>query len=347
MDDDDDSIAFSPKPAGLYFNFPHFYLGEEIFVPRIYELNNQQESIPEGFNTVALTLDGTMKSVLDWREKSVLASYYISQGYHLFWKLNLGLFSELDWPLSDETQFKALSLALEHFTQDLWKNYAEHTIGVSVYEGPLDFSFRFPWDAQQEQNYHRWMQQQECSMLTAALSKALYCRNAIADYLDMLTINMPDRLQLFILIDGTDIEHPADLLQMAALDRFERFQIALQGSITASPYFSWRNDLMQLGYIGKNLPQQTSSMCKIGICPLPKEYMGVEEEFNTIFSDLNSKNIPYKIISENRLTIEWDGLDYLIYSSKGITAQGKRKLNGFIAAGGTVIACDNYASFSL
>jgi hypothetical protein len=45
---------------------------------------------------------------------------------------------------------------------------------------------------------------------------------------------------------------------------------------------------------------------------------------------------PLRIIPEEKLTEQWDGLDRLLVPGKAVSAQGKRKLLGFIAAGGSV-----------
>ncbi len=52
---------------------------------------------------------------------------------------------------------------------------------------------------------------------------------------------------------------------------------------------------------------------------------------------LQEKGITYRLVSEQQLVADWDGLDYLIVSEKSITPLGKRKLLGFCAAGGTIV----------
>ncbi len=48
--------------------------------------------------------------------------------------------------------------------------------------------------------------------------------------------------------------------------------------------------------------------------------------------------IDYRIIPETYLTTEWHGLDYLIVDPDSLSSQGFRKLQGFCAAGGTIVS---------
>ncbi len=50
-----------------------------------------------------------------------------------------------------------------------------------------------------------------------------------------------------------------------------------------------------------------------------------------------SPQVPYKVIPEHLLTQEWEGIDELYVPQNGVSAQGRRKISGFIAAGGTIV----------
>jgi hypothetical protein len=65
-----------------------------------------------------------------------------------------------------------------------------------------------------------------------------------------------------------------------------------------------------------------------------QHYEGIVEGLDA----LKKRSISFKLIAESQLTSQWDGLDYLLYSPTGLSTQGKRKLQGFCAAGGTVVS---------
>ncbi len=64
---------------------------------------------------------------------------------------------------------------------------------------------------------------------------------------------------------------------------------------------------------------------------LPQDHMFDEKVVESTLPDE-----PYRVIPELRLHEMWDGLDELIVMEETLTMQGKRQLQGFLAAGGKV-----------
>jgi hypothetical protein len=65
----------------------------------------------------------------------------------------------------------------------------------------------------------------------------------------------------------------------------------------------------------------------------PDYYAGLGEAI----AHLTQAQTPFRIVPEYYLINQWDGLDSLIVLSSTINAQAKRKLQGFCAAGGTIL----------
>lgn len=65
---------------------------------------------------------------------------------------------------------------------------------------------------------------------------------------------------------------------------------------------------------------------------LPPKEAGYSEELNKILSEIPC----LRLLSEERLTLEWNGLDFL-YLLHEVDPVVKRKVQGFEAAGGTVV----------
>ena len=114
------------------------------------------ELVPEGYPIVKLTLDGTLKSDLDWSEQKEAAWQYIEQGLRLFWEVDLGIVSRLTHSLSNESQRMSLQLSLEHFLKTMWSEFSEHSEGVSLYRGSYDFSKGMIWDEALKENFKEW-----------------------------------------------------------------------------------------------------------------------------------------------------------------------------------------------
>lgn len=141
--------------------------------------------------TEIITLDGTVTSTLDWAKHRKNALQSIGAGKQILWHLEMGLFSQLNKPLTDSTQFQTLGLAIDHFRDTLWKEFHGFTLGLSLYKGP---------------------------------SPTLQERDIWGDYLEQLAGRMPDEIKPYIIFDSL----PNDIILKALLthpERYERFTI--------------------------------------------------------------------------------------------------------------------------
>lgn len=310
--------------------------------------------IPEGYQAVVIPLDAAIKANLDWKKEKEWASHLVEKGLSIFWELRLGLFSQLPRPLSNKTQFLSLGLSLEHFLQGLWETFHEQTIGVSLYKGDADFSKHFPWEEEYVVHFQQWLKDQfgnvdslnqvcqtsikgfsEVDPRQESLLAALFCRNAAADYLDLLAGHMSQILPLYLLLDASATCEPALQMQLLHKERFPRFELGVKGSVLGDFALNWNND---------NTYVIPSRYEKAAIC-LPSAAQSQFKHFQNLgcaVSILHNRKIPFRIIPEDRLTQEWDELDVLFILPDCISVEGKRKLMGFCAAGGQVVSLGNY-----
>ena len=247
-------------------------------------------------------------------------------------------------PLTNQTLFLSLSLALEHFRDTLWKEFETHTSSVSLYEGKVDFSQDFMWSREQTENFQLWLQDrfetieclnQELGMQVNSFSEVLpkqfqetilpvFCRDVVAEYFFLLTHRMPDAMPLSVELDASSA---SPLLQVQLLNReiFGRIELKIKGSLLFS----------------HGLCQSAICLPSIKKCR-PSDY----EKMEVVLDYLLENKIPFKVIPEEKLITEWDGLDYIFYNPSALTYQGKRKLQGFCAAGGTVISVKDKMGFA-
>ena len=306
---------------GLSWDKPHFHLNGKIFIPKIYEIKELHEPIPKDYNTVSIQLDGRVSSYLNWDAMDTAAQKYREQGLLLFWNLDLGLSHHLKAPLPNQTQFLSLMLSLEHLRDTLWKKFKDYTLGVSLYCGTVHFHQQLNWDESLQQNYLTWGQKALGENFDAnnASYKILFARDAIAEYLMLLANRMPDAMQLF-----------------AILDREGSMALTLEAQLTHRERFDRLHLIVRKGRLPTLFAYEPST---IGVC-LPNYnlvdpifYEGLEDAL----ANLLAKKIPFRVIPEVFLMNEWEDLNYLFVVSKGLSVQGKRKLLGFCAAGGTVV----------
>lgn len=320
------------------------------FSPRIFE-GYEQAHIPTGFEAVTLSIDGRLQADLDWKKVREKAYQAVEKGYALMWEMQLGLFEGLT--LHHHTQFLTLTLSLEHFRDSLWKEFKSHTIGISLFRGLADFSQSFPWDPHQMQSLKEWLQERgesekaswDFNQLRQHLEGRhllrLFCRDVAIEYLSLLATRLPDSLPTYLYLDATSLASSlGSEMQLLNPERFERLRLALKGNQLPFEALGW-NVPTVYGYSGISSVELPSvSPVSIGICipPMAFDHLRYYQEFEEGLRALKERNLPFKLISENQLTSQWDGLDYLFYNPSGLSVQGKRKLQGFCAAGGTAVS---------
>lgn len=319
----------------------------EMARPAIFE-GSFHEGVPAGFDTVTLYLDGRVQADLNWKNVREEARAAIDQGFSLMWDIELALFNQLKQPLTNQGQFLSLALSLEHFRDSLWKEFKDRTVGISFYRGTADFSLGFPWDMHQEQNFKSWLKE-SCALEEREPEEEeqlirLFCRDVAVEYLLLLASRLPDTLSAYLFLDAAHLNGTmAQEMQLLNPERYDRFHLALKEARLPFDALGWGSPT-SLGYSGENFSQVLDSVdVKVGVC-VPSmsfnrafHYQGFEEAL----SALQGRSVPYKLIGENVLTSQWDGLDYLLYSPTGLSNEGKRKLQGFCAAGGTAVSTGN------
>lgn len=220
---------------------------------------------------ISVKLDGKMTSLLDFRQPRIEALSHIARGEKILWELDLGLFTGLVHPFGNESEARAMLVAIDHFLKSLWSEFEPYTVGLCLYRGSFDFD------------------------------PALF-----GDYLKFLTVNIPDRLPVYIFFETSEelnLEHA----RKSSCEFFPRFEIRINNQV--SPFVSMDT---KLGFL---LPSNGD----------------VE------FQQLIDKSLSIRVIPEQNLVSEWDGLDVLIVDAPLVSKEGLRKLRGFCAAGGRVV----------
>lgn len=307
------------------------------FIPKIFDHYHSEEKVPAEFNSVKIVIDGRADGSLDWKEARRSALNAIGKGLKIFWMIDLGLPDRLYSSLSDQTQFLALGLSLDHFRNTLWNELHAHSIGLCMYCGSADFSLHFPWDSEQEVSWECWWKERmnnqkfDASKPLHQYMKKLFCRDALSEYLELLAERLPDAIPLYVMLDATSIKERTLLVELINKDILHRFQRFVTDSIVPAGYLTGR----KLGFLSREPVVLENTETKLGVCMTSGNHQPVWESALEHIADMQ---ISYRIISESVLTAEWDGLDHMLVMPDSISAQGIRKLRGFCAAGGTVIS---------
>jgi len=320
----DDLPQFTADHHGYYRNGHPFF-------PMI-----QEHSFPfmDWSNSVFLRLPSCLSDDLNWSKEKEQARQIMASGKYIFWEIDLGLSSFVFTP-ENSAAFFSFSVAIEEFTAKIWPEFQKQTFGVVLYNGALTSSRNFPlgnW----EPTFLDWVN--ELNWSTSEPHYDLYCIQILSEYLHRLVSFLPDSTLPFALIDAASIASPGKIAQLFSKERFEHIQLALKGATCPFSGICWDEGLNGQGYLGKTLSLKNSSFPSLGLY-LPKDKFldaSLIEAFDKLILEFNESQTPFRIIPEEKLTEQWDGIDKLIVPSQAISGQGRRKLLGFIAAGGRI-----------
>ena len=311
-----------------------------------------------------IQLNGHLQSDLDWQLARQAALKAIDKGQSIFWQIDLGLFKHLNFPLTHQVQYLSLGVSLEHFCHTLGKEFVEHSIGLSIYNGSADFSTAFSWDEEQVHNWRLWLRkfftneaqaQAEIGVQWSSFEQAqvtdcyrsaeghqvlrFFCRDVAVEYMSLITNKLPAAIDPYLLLDLNGM--PLDELSMIRLMHpqfFERLHVSLQGTTLPLPYKTWKSLntdelLLEPAPIKRGI---------VGVCLPNFEHLLLSQwqDLREPLQVFSEKTIAYRLIAEEDLTSSWDELDFLLYVPQALSIQGKRKLLGFCAAGGTVISAN-------
>lgn len=317
------------------------------------------------FNAVTIRISGALQSDLNWHAAKEQAEKAIAKGLALFWDIDLGLFDYLTLPLGNQTQFLSLGLSLDYFRDTLWKDFAHHSLGLSIFRGSADFSLKFKWDDDQINNLQEWLKEhflnqekfveivgridiekvEPDDLLQTQWGRsilALFCRDVCVEYLAMLSARLPDSMLCYLFLDATSMSsEPLKQLQLLNPDRYDFLRLALKGVTLPFKAWGWQSAALSEGYSGiipRKIPNRKE--IAVGIClPLMNYYHPSHwQDFDRALATFIENSASIRLIAESHLITQWDGLDALLYNPKGLSSQGKRKLQGFCAAGGLAVS---------
>lgn len=290
----------------------HFYLEGKKFFPSIHEMGNTKVLL-----IPYLAEDKAIENLL------ITAKEIASQGIRILWELELP-FAKKPLFIQDTSYFFSLGLWLKELMQKLYIPLAEHTIGVVLFRGSCDFASYFLWTEQQELLFQERIT--ETPGLSTATCKFFFAGDVLAEYLQRLCSFLPDSLPAFCLLDASSISL-AELAFFATKERFGHLLLGISGSSLPIGHLTWE-------YYGDSWVGTATPETSVGICLPPLEK--IKDAYLSETAEVLKSNASMRILTETYLHESWDGLDELIIFPELISPQGKRKVQGFIAAGGLV-----------
>lgn len=273
---------------------------------------------------ITLSLDGRIDASLDWSSQIQEAEQSISKGYKILWDLDLGLFSHLLKPLGDEGQLLALRLSLQHFRELIWDRFKHETIGLLLYKGNYSFDDLTEDQLEKDSPFQEWVKIHSVENKEPKTAHAYHRRDVAAGYFSLLLASLPEELRVFHLLKVPEGTFPSLVLGLLNPDRFEKIEWILESDVPLHSTWHKRGELL--------VPNETGN-APHGFCiPFPHWMPDQPSQLDTLLQKEGS----LRFVPEGAITAGWDQLDQLYVLDPFLTPFGKRQLQGFMAAGGTV-----------
>jgi hypothetical protein len=325
----------------ITFDPNYLYIDQEKFFPILQEMEDARDSL-DSVNGVLIYVNCAQDSDFYWEAASLLAEKAVELGKWILWELDFGLHEKRVF-LEDSAAFFSHEIAINEFIKTLWRPFQAQTIGACLFRGGVEFAKYFVWTEQHEQLYLE--KSKESTFLSSdqdleELGRKLFAADVFADYLHRLSSFLPENLIPFCLFDVSSIESDAALSLLLSRERFQHLLLALKRSKLPLGCLNWEEGKCFGGWIGRGAPYFAAVHdVALGVCVPPEENMTKDllKQLDNVFAELDGLQVAYRVISELYLNESWDGIDELIVFESAITAQGHRKLKGFLAAGGKVI----------
>jgi hypothetical protein len=335
-------------------DFNYLYRNNQKFFPIIQESVLDFHS-HDACNAVVIKLSAKPSDELVWAKQSAYAQKVREEGKLILWELDFDV-THNQINSADSSTFYSLGIAIDEFVASLWREYQDISIGVILYRGDVNFCNHFVWndehkalflekitDPQIKQKLdHLVVEQGDDWALSLSENRLfqLFAADVFAEYFQRLVSYLPDTLLAFALLDVSEEESSAFLAQLLSRDRFQHILLGLKKSKIPAGHLNWEEGVCLAGWVGQGSPYFSAVFeLNLAVClPLDEGFnSSVYHELDSLFADLGSRQIPYRIIPENLLTEAWDGIDAIVVLSQSVSYQGKRRLQGFCAAGGRVI----------
>lgn len=300
---------------------------------RIAENINSFKEDPGSYDCINIVVDGSPSSDLSFKDLKEQVEQVLSFDRKVCLELFLDLHTEI-FSFFNELEFAVRKRSLEVLLEKIEELVPEDKIHhIILYRGSTDFSNYIKRHAQTTEEYIMWKEGLlENSMEEEHLLHLFSC-TLLSNFFHSLGAILPDHIKgalLFYLPAGLEIGKVAELVSE---ETFAHLEIGIR-----HPKFFHDGIALDSGPALHTLSYKptlafTEDKVKTAII-LPFLGQCNYKRFEEICTCLLEKDIPFKIIEENLMNEKWFDIDHILFDNESTSFDGKRMLDGFIAAGG-------------
>lgn len=330
----------------LFLDVDHsrFLINGKEWIPQIHDNWNGENSTFS--NSVCIRLSATPQDSLEWDKEIDLAAKAIAANKRILWELDFG-FGEGNIYPSDGSIYEACRIAIDEFLDKIWKKLEKNSIGVVLYRGKADFEERVALDETLETTCTHIIEDitgEKLQNIEIAKEKhpflfKLSLTQLISDYLHRFIALLPVEMPAFAYFDVSEITSKTEVVRLFQKERFEHINLIIAGSPVRLPGIS-ASSSSEVGFIFEKDEKREIVKPRVGVVFPENQACSntIYAQLESIITDLENQNIPYRAVSEAHLTSEWDEIDHMIVLPKSLGKLSTRKLLGFIAAGGEIVS---------
>ncbi len=171
----------------------------------------------------------------------------------------------------------------------------------------------------------------ECASIILLRKEGIFSSVEEIAYLELLRQELPDDIVTLLLFDCKTLQDPYSFSCTFNQDRLCQFTLALANAPLLVPSLCWKEGNGLYGYIGRNIGAYAPQEVSCGLI-VPRSTTNSE----SLKPYLSTIQEPFKLISEDFLPLEWEGLDELYVKEDLLAATSLRTIAGFEATGGIV-----------
>lgn len=216
---------------------------------------------------------------------------------------------------------------------------------IILYRGSIDFSSYIKRNAQACQEYELWKRDLENNVKDEEHLLHLFSANLLSRFFHSLSSILPDHIKGSLLFTLPYYLETAKIAELISEETFSHLEIGIKNPNFFLEGICWGSGsgLYHLSYNGQQ-PTFNEQDVKTAIV-LPFLGNCNYKKFEEICTLLQKKSIPFKIIEENLINEKWFDIDHILFDHKALSFDGKRMIDGFIAAGGKAYTFESSGSW--
>jgi hypothetical protein len=298
---------------------------------------------PESYDCINLSLDASPTNDLTFPHLAEKIEEILGTEKSICIELFLDLQSD-SFSFTNPLEFSIRKRSLEALLEKIKEIPEEKISHIILYRGSIDFSNQIKQNSQLSSEFSLWKNELLENTIDEEHLLHIYSSKLISDFFHSLAAILPDHIKGSLLLTLPSNLEIGKIAELTSEETFSHLEIGIKSPQFFMEGICWGqgSGIHTLSFTPTTpLPEEQIQTAVIlpffGHCNYPR--------FSKICNHLIEKNIPFKIIEENLLNEKWFDIDQIIFDYESSTFDGKRMVDGFIAAGGKAFVFDSTKSY--